>query len=72
MEEKQKYFLQGFPNVGEILAQNLLEEFGTLRKVMNARETDLLRVPKIGKKKAREMIALLDTEYKAVQKKIDE
>lgn len=72
LDEKQRYFLQGFPNVGEILARSLLEEFGSLRKVMNARENDLLRVPKIGKKKAQEMISLLDAKYKTVQKGNDE
>lgn len=72
LEEKQRFFLEGFPNVGEKLAKSLLEEFRSLRKVMNAREKDLVRVPKIGKKKAREMIALLDAKYKTIQKRIDE
>ncbi|MFQ6060299.1 MAG: ERCC4 domain-containing protein [Thermoplasmata archaeon] len=71
VEDQQLFFLEGFPNVGQKLARNLLEEFGSLRKVMNAREKDLLRVPMIGRKKARKMTALLDAEYETTQKRID-
>lgn len=72
LEERQRFFLEGFPNVGETLARNLLEEFGSLRKILDAKEKDLLRVPKIGKKKAKEMVALLNAKYETFQKRIDE
>lgn len=64
LEEKQLFVVQGFPNVGGTLSKNLLEEFGSVRRVMMANKEDLMRVPKIGKKKADDITRVLDEEYK--------
>ncbi|MFQ6127899.1 MAG: ERCC4 domain-containing protein [Thermoplasmata archaeon] len=64
LEEKQLFVVQGFPNVGDTLSKNLLEKFGSVRKVMMANKEDLMEVPKVGKKKADEIIRILDEEYK--------
>ena len=68
MGEKQLFVVQGFPNVGGILSKNLLEEFGSVRRVMMANREDLMRVPKIGKKKADEITLVLDEEYEGSRK----
>ena len=64
LEEKQLFVVQGFPNVGGTLSKNLLEEFGSVRRVMMANKEDLMRVPKVGKKKADDITRVLDEEYK--------
>ena len=68
MGEKQLFVVQGFPNVGGILSKSLLEEFGSVRRVMIANREDLMRVPKIGKKKADEITLVLDEEYEGSRK----
>ena len=51
MDMKQ-YILASLPTVGNVLAKNLLDHFGSIRAVANASEKQLQRVEGIGKKKA--------------------
>jgi DNA excision repair protein ERCC-4 len=57
---KQLYILQGLPNVGPTLSKKLLYHFQSVRKVMTANETELLKVKGIGKKKAMLIKKVLD------------
>lgn len=68
MGERQLFVVQGFPNVGGTLSKNLLEEFGSVRRVMMANKEDLMRVPKVGKKKADDITVVLDEEYEGSRK----
>ena len=54
-KDRKRYILSALPHIGEQLAANLLEHFGTIADVASASVEDLQKVPKIGKKKA-EMI----------------
>ncbi|MFQ5910170.1 MAG: ERCC4 domain-containing protein [Thermoplasmata archaeon] len=63
MEEKQMFLIQGFPSVGDTLSKSLLEMFGSVRSVMMADKEDLVKVPKIGEKKAENIVRILDEEY---------
>jgi len=56
LKNRKLYLIQGLPHVGPLLAKRLLDHFQSVRKIMNASETDLLHVGGIGKKKA----ALID------------
>ena len=67
MEEKQMFLVQGFPSVGDTLSKSLLEEFGSVRRVMMAKKEDLMKVPKIGERKAESMIKILDEGYGQTQ-----
>lgn len=69
LPERQKFAVQGLPRVGDQLSENLLERFGTVRNIYLARERDLLRVPLIGKKIAREIEEFLDAPYKGRQQR---
>ncbi|MFH0714785.1 MAG: DEAD/DEAH box helicase [Candidatus Diapherotrites archaeon] len=51
LQEQQQYMLEGLPTVGPTLAKNLLEHFGSVKKVLNASEKRLQKVAKIGEKK---------------------
>jgi ERCC4-type nuclease len=51
-KDRKAYIISSFPMIGNQLAQNLLDHFGTIVAIANASKKELQRVPKIGKKKA--------------------
>lgn len=69
--QRQRFLVEGLPNVGETLARNLLERFGTVRAVFNATEEDLKRVPKIGDVKAADIARLLTAAYEGEQRHLE-
>jgi ERCC4-type nuclease len=72
LEQQQRFIVEGLPHVGETLARNLLERFGTARGVFNADEAELGRVPKIGRVRAAEIVRLLTAAYEGEQRHLDE
>lgn len=71
LEQRQRFLLEGLPNVGETLARNLLEHFGSVRAVLIASEEDLKRVPKVGDVKAADIVRLVTAKYEGGQKRLD-
>jgi ERCC4-type nuclease len=61
--QQQIFIVESLPGVGPVLARELLERFKSVEKVVKASERDLRQVPKIGKKKAREIHRILKLEY---------
>ena len=59
----QEFLVAGLPNVNSVLSKRLLKEFGTLKKVFSLKEDESRKVAGIGKKKARDMWCLLNSEY---------
>ncbi len=72
LDQRQRFLVEGLPNVGETLARNLLEHFGSVQAVFNASEDELKKVAKIGDVKAAEIAKLVRAEYAAKQTRIDE
>jgi len=72
LEARQRFLVQGLPSVGETLSQNLLERFGSVRAVFNADEHALASVPKIGPKKAGEIVRVVMTKWEGRQKRIED
>ena len=62
--EQQEYIMSSFPGVGPTLAKPLLERFGTIKNIVNAKEDELKQIAKIGEKKAKGIQKLLTEEYK--------
>jgi DNA excision repair protein ERCC-4 len=52
LASRRLYILQGLPGVGPELAQRLLEQFGSIERVMMAPEDALMQVRGVGPKKA--------------------
>jgi Fanconi anemia group M protein len=63
LAQQQQFVVEALPEVGPILAKNLLEEFGTVGKVFAAKESRLLKVEKIGEKKARAIRRVIEARF---------
>lgn len=72
MDQRQRFLVEGLPSVGETLARNLLEHFGSVRAVFDASEEELKKVAKIGDVKSAEIVRLLTAPYAGEQMRIDE
>ena len=71
VEERQRFLVEGLPNVGETLARNLLERFGSVRAVFTASSEELKAVPKIGEGKASEIARVLGAPYEGKQRRFE-
>jgi len=72
LEERQRFLVEGLPSVGDTLARNLLEHFGSARAVFTADERALQEVPKIGEGKAAEIVRVLTARYEGKQRRLEE
>ena len=72
LEERQRFLVQGLPNVGETLSRNLLERFGSVRAVFSADERSLADVPKIGNKKSADIVQILTAKWEGRQRRLEE
>jgi Fanconi anemia group M protein len=70
--QRQRFLVEGLPNVGETLARNLLERFGTVRAVFDASAAELERVPKIGAGRAAEIERLVSAAYEGEQTHLED
>ncbi len=61
--EQQQFITEGLPNVSAVLAQRLLQRFGSIRAIVNASEEELCDVQGIGTNIAAEIVKVLNTEY---------
>ncbi len=62
--EQQEYLISSLPGVGPTLAKPLLERFGTIKNIVNAKTDELKQINNIGEKKAKDIQKLLTEEYK--------
>ncbi len=60
---QQEFILAGLPHINSKLSRRLLEHFGSVRKVFTAKPERLMKVEKIGEKKARTIWELINSEY---------
>jgi Fanconi anemia group M protein len=63
ISEQQQFLVEGLPNVSVVLAQRLLQHFGSIRALANASEDDLCKIPGIGKNIAADILKILTVEY---------
>ncbi len=61
--EQQQFIMEGLPNVSAVLAKRLLQNFGSVKAVVNASEEELCTVQGIGKNIAAEIVKILNSEY---------
>ncbi len=63
LKQQQEYIVSSFPGIGPALAKPLLKKFGSVKKLVNAKEEKLKKVDLIGEKKASDIRKVLDSEY---------
>lgn len=63
LKERQQFLLEGLPGVGPKLANNLLRKFKSPLNVLKADEEELLKVDKIGPKKAKLIKKIIVKKY---------
>lgn len=64
--EQQLYIVESLPNVGPVTAKKLLEEFGSVKEVINASEGELKKVEGIGTKIAANIINVLGSNFRKI------
>jgi Fanconi anemia group M protein len=52
------------PQVGPLIGKELLENFDSVKNVVNASADDLQEVDKVGKKKAKQIFDIVNRKYK--------
>jgi DNA excision repair protein ERCC-4 len=70
--QEQLFLLQGLPGVGAAVSENLLDHFGTVRRVLRAQERELRRIPLVGGEKARRITDVLDRPWVGRQHRLQE
>ena len=65
--EELEYVVSAIPDVGPVIARNLLERFRTVKNLANADVDELMKVPKVGKKTAERIWMFFNTDYSQVK-----
>lgn len=63
IKEHQEFIIESFPSIGPILAKSMLEEFKTIKNIVNSTEEKLKKIEKIGEKKAKDIIEIINKKY---------
>ncbi len=63
LSQKQRAVIEALPNVGPKLAKALLLRFKTVQKVISASEKRLVKVSKIGAKKAKQLRKVITSQF---------
>lgn len=64
--EQQLYIVESLPNIGPVTAKKLLAEFGSVKNIINASESDLKSVEGIGDKIAKGIIGVVDSGFRKI------
>lgn len=64
LKEQQEYLIESLPGIGPILAQQLLKNFKTVKKIINAPKEKLQKIEKIGPKKTEKIKQVIEELYK--------
>lgn len=62
-KEQQEFIVESLPGVGPALAKSLLKEFKTVKNIANAKDEELQKIDKVGKKKAAEIRRIIEESY---------
>ena len=61
--ERQRFIVEGLPNISSVMAKRLLSHFGSIHAIINASEKELQEVNGIGKQTAKSMYEIINEEY---------
>lgn len=63
LRERQQFIVEGLPNVSSVIAQRLLDHFGSIRAIANASEDELQEVHGIGPLIASDIYRVFNAEF---------
>lgn len=63
VSEQQEFIVSSFPGIGPQTAKALLENFSSIKNLINAKEDELTKLKGIGEKTAKNLIQLFGEEY---------
>ncbi|MBS3108555.1 hypothetical protein J4409_01660 [Candidatus Woesearchaeota archaeon] len=63
LKEQQEFIIESLPGIGPTLSKSLLQEFKSIKNIINAKEKDLKNIDKIGNKKAKGILNLIHQKY---------
>lgn len=63
LREQQEYLISCLPNIGPGLSRELLKNFGSVKKIIEASFEELQKVEGVGEKKAKAIRELIEKEY---------
>ena len=66
LDDMQRRVIEMLPGAGMVMARDLLQHFGSVRRIVNASEDDLREMRGIGARKAKEMVKVTSAEYESV------
>jgi ERCC4-related helicase len=66
--EQQLFIIESLPNIGPVTAKKLLEEFKSVKNVINASEDELKKVEGIGDKIAKRILRVVDSGFKTIKR----
>jgi ERCC4-type nuclease len=66
LADMQRRVIEMLPGCGMSMARDLLQHFGSVRRIVNATEAELRRIRGIGAKRAAEIHQVLNAEYESV------
>ncbi len=65
----QEFIVAGLPSINSRLSARLLERFGSVRGVFSATHEELMEIDKIGDKKAKQILDIMNMKYRKPRKK---
>ena len=71
LADMQRRVVEMLPGCGMVLARDLLQSFGSIRRIATATEDEFRSLPGIGEKKAADMYNVLNAEYESVDTEKD-
>lgn len=66
LPDVQRRVIEMLPGCGRVMARDLLQHFGSIRRIVSATEAELRTVRGIGGKKAAEIVRVFNADYEAV------
>lgn len=66
LPDMQRRVVEMLPGCGMVMARELLQFFGSVKRIVNSTEEELCQVQGIGEKKAAEIYSVLNAEYKSI------
>ena len=66
LADMQRRVIEMLPQCGMVMARDLLQHFGSVRRIMNATANEFLSLRGIGEKKVADILKVLNAEYEAV------